>query len=262
MRRSKKANINNFDQQVDAMYQSGYKQRRHTKPLGDNGKDTGFSNADYYSGEHPSGAAGLSGAAGAYNGEHLGARGDFAQNGFSRAVPQANSGSSYVRQRNIDKQVDYDKRVTRSNYQHVSRHLQSYNSRPELSQPMDVQQKGHGAWQFEDEEKSYYAQQMNMYSANSRNYHARPSSMEKRSNFISKRPQLAIAFIVICFILLVVVVLRLPALFGTMSKTNQVASEASNQQSQVEQLQSENSQLQSNIDSMQATIDAYNATKN
>ena len=35
MGRLKKNNANNnWEQQRDAMYQSGYKQRRHTKPLG------------------------------------------------------------------------------------------------------------------------------------------------------------------------------------------------------------------------------------
>ncbi len=249
MRRSKKANISNFDQQIDAMNHSGYKQRRHTKPLGEQGDAGNFSSGNFSN-------------ANSYVDEHHGyAQGNFAQDNFGQAYAHPNAGSGYVQQRNIDRPIDYDKRVTRSNYEHVSRNLQSYNTRPELSQPIDMQQKRRGMWQFEDEEKDYYAQQMNMYSANSRNYHARPSSMQKRSSFISERPILGIILTVICFALLVVIVLRLPALFGTMSKTTQLGSEISSQQSQVEQLQSENSQLQSNIDSMQATIDAYNATK-
>ena len=233
MRRSKKNNTNNnWEQQRDAMYQSGYKQRRQTKPLGqrNNAQDTSALQETQES---------------TYD--------------YAQQTTQTN----YVQNRNLNDNIDYSQRLNRANYQHgyQNAHNQSTRTNHSYADARSEQKNESSPWQFEDEEESYYSQQMDMYSASSRNYHARPTSMEKRTNFLAEHPQVGIILAVICFVLLVLLVIRIPNLFSTLSQTNQTSSEVATQQTQLEQLKKDNSELQSNIDSMQATIDAYNATK-
>ncbi len=111
------------------------------------------------------------------------------------------------------------------------------------------------------EYEDYRARQMQMHSRDAARYHARPSGLEASSEKVSRKPALVIGLAVVCVVLLLVFVVRVPMLMGTLSKAGEAGAALSEQQAQLDELKGANEQLQQSVDSMQSTIDAYNAKK-
>ena len=109
--------------------------------------------------------------------------------------------------------------------------------------------------------EDYRARQVQMHARDSGRYHARRSGLDASSEKVARTPGLAIALGAACVVLLLVFVVRAPALIGALSKANETTGALSAQQTQLDELKSTNKQLQQSIDSMQATIDTYNAKK-
>lgn len=137
----------------------------------------------------------------------------------------------------------------------------SYRGAAQMRDASYAPSRGAAPGSAQAEYEDYRARQMQMHSRDSAKYHARPSGLEASSEKVSRKPALVIGLAVVCVVLLLVFVVRVPMLMGTLSKAGEAGAALSGQQAQLDELNSANQQLQQSVDSMQSTIDAYNAKK-
>ncbi len=172
-----------------------------------------------------------------------------AQAGGQARAPHAQAGGGQARRTTSD-----DARAYRAQ-------APSYRGAAQMRDASYAPSRGGAPSSAQAEYENYRARQMQMHSRDSGKYHARPSSLDASSEKVSRSPALTIGLAVVCVVLLLVVVVRVPAFLGTLSKATETGAALSAQQSQLGELQTTNQQLQQSVDSMQATIDTYNAKK-